>query len=735
MTTPTPVRGQPGPVLEQPAARSDSGVAVASPGSGLDHPGLPDTRERRHLAQALERHRHTLVAAWAASQFDADLLARYRVDGANEHQRATLLRGFIAPLLDLLIAYIRTGESRYKDVYLDERLRYAPFQAARETRVQFFRELLPADEDAMLQVLPARSPLRDQLHSLLSELHQPLLAAPSGARVRVLGLGDCLLNELRVFLPARCREGGIDLDLRGLYFSAVVDRALDVSEALRFIAAERVDLIALSFLTYAAIPAYHALLNQAESLGPAQVQEYVTGIVGLIHDFVTTLRASTDAPMLIHNASGLPLGRWRERIGFLPPLSAARWQMLDALNASIRELVDQTPNAILVDEMAVATGHGHRDCAQPVIPHRVARGGFFHVARFGEYLCEPYAQIVSSYRQLHKTKVLAIDFDGTLWGGVMADGTVEHYRDRQELLRRLKEGGILLVAVSKNDPTAIRWDEMALQPSDFVSQKVSWRLKIEALQECANELDLGLDSFVFIDDNPVERDLVRSQLPSVVTLDALDQGTWRSLEWMLQFPNTRQTAEARARTEMYRQQVARRSALNQQFDYPTLMAGLDLRATFGPARTGDLERLTELVQRTNQFNTTSMRYSRQELAALLTRDSHRIYVATLEDKFGALGIVAAALIERRDGDVIFNAFVMSCRAIGFQLERLVVRLVLDAEAEAQRFIGHLVPTDRNTPAMSLFRDCGFRMTEPNLWLLERSMPILERPGWFCVTVR
>jgi FkbH-like protein len=145
--------------------------------------------------------------------------------------------------------------------------------------------------------------------------------------------------------------------------------------------------------------------------------------------------------------------------------------------------------------------------------------------------------------------------------------------------------------------------------------------------------------------------------------------------------------------------------------------------------------VAELIQRTNQFNTTTIRYSRQDLAALLESEAHGVYVATLSDKFGALGLVAVAIIERRESDAVFNALVMSCRAMGFQLERLVVRSVLEAERNAQRFIGRFVPTDRNTPAMSLFRDCGFRDVGSHEWLLDQGMPWPEPPAWLTVAAR
>ena len=724
----------PGRERDGPVEASDT-AAARLPGPGSHATATLTTRDRRRVALHIASRRGSVVAAWARNQLEPNRLERYRVVGVAGEQHQTLVTGFVAPLLELLIRYLRSGESRYRDVYLDERLRYAPFNAAPAERVAFFKEVLPADEEAVVQAIPGRSGLRRGVEEALRALHEPLLHTPPGPTVHVLGLGDCLLNELRVFLPARCRRAGIALDVRSLYFSAVVDRPLDVSEIVRFLAENPTDVIAVSFLTYAGIPAYRALLNEADTLGARAIDDRVGAIVGLIHDCVSALRRHTDVPLLIHNASGLPLSRWRRRLPFLAPLSRARRRALASLNAAIAELVRNTPNAILIDEAAVARVRRHRACERPVIPGRIARRAFFHTARFGEYLSEPYAEIVRSYERLHKAKVLLVDFDGTLWDGVMADGAVRHHRDRQELLRRLKDAGILLVAVSKNDPASIRWNEMALQPADFALQKISWRLKAEAIQEAAQELDLGLDSFVLVDDNPVERDLAASQLPQVVTLDSLDPFTWRALERMLQFPNTRETEEARTRTKMYQQSAARRAALAQKFDYPTMMAGLELKATCGRARDADLDRMTELVQRTNQFNTTTIRYGRQDLAGFLAGGPCRAYVATLGDKFGALGLVAVVVVERRGLDAVFNAFVMSCRAMGFQLERLVVRSVLEAESDAQRFVGRFVPTDRNTPAMSLFRDCGFRETAPNEWVLEQGMPRPSVPAWFTVSVR
>jgi FkbH-like protein len=221
----------------------------------------------------------------------------------------------------------------------------------------------------------------------------------------------------------------------------------------------------------------------------------------------------------------------------------------------------------------------------------------------------------------------------------------------------------------------------------------------------------------------------------VTTLDALDPHTWRSAERVLRFANTTNTDEARKRTAMYREQALRREALSAEFDYPQMMAALELKVRFSRALPADMERVTELVQRTNQFNTTTIRYTKLQLTAMLESSSHRIYVAELSDKFGSLGLVAVAIVARCGEDATIESFVMSCRAMGFQLEHLVVALLLEAEADARRFIGRFVATDRNTPAMNLFSSCGFLAQSDGTFALKRGDAEPRRPGWFTVAAR
>jgi FkbH-like protein len=684
--------------------------------------------ERLVLANALARSRPEIVDAWARTQFDPARLRRYGVHVEELPPREELAASFLVPLFEVLRAYVRSGEARYAGVYLDERLRYAPHQAAPAVRQQFFDEVLAADEDALVAAVDA--PLRATLSRALHELHAPLRALEQRNPLGLLALGDCLINEVRVALVSRCRAEGLPLDFRAHYFSAGKD-GISTGAPLALLRDFSPHLVSLSFFSYRGLLPFDALMRDADTLSGAVIARRVDAIASIMRGFLSALRERTDAPFIVHNASGLPLSPVRRFVPVLAPLSRRQELALSLVNAAASEVVANTPRAIALDEHAIARRHGLRACLERVVPVSVVPRAEFHTARFGEFLVPAYLDVLQSYRALSRAKVLAVDFDDTLWDGVMADGPVTQRHGLQRTLRRLKDGGIVLVALSKNDPRNIRWGEMTLKPEDFVLQKIGWELKVKSLQEAAQQLDLALDSFVVLDDNPAERELVRTQLPRVETLDPHAPTTAAWLERMLAFPNTRETEEARQRTELYRQQVARKAALQPQLDYPSMMASLELRATFGPARKADLDRIAELVQRTNQFNTTTVRHSKQQLLEMLGAETRRLYTATLADRFGAVGLVAVVVVRRDGPDRVIESFVMSCRAMGFGLEQLALARVVDAErGPGVRFVGRYVPSARNSPCSGLYEQHGFvRLTETE-WALAPDAPRPTVPAWF-----
>ena len=200
----------------------------------------------------------------------------------------------------------------------------------------------------------------------------------------------------------------------------------------------------------------------------------------------------------------------------------------------------------------------------------------------------------------------------------------------------------------------------------------------------------------------------------------------------LAMPSTKLTPEALKRTEIYRDAAKRRRAMSEGQDYGKMLASLKLRADIREAKESDFERVLELVQRTNQFNTTTRRRSRSELRELMVSKDHSVLVSSLRDRFGALGVVATVIVDRSAPGVSkIDTFIMSCRAMGFGLEYLLLNQLTTEQPDVD-WQGRFVPTDRNAPAAGMFSSAGF--TQPDggreLWTLSAEAPRPERPAWF-----
>ncbi len=680
----------------------------------------------KSVAEVLTRDRALIVDRWYHNQF-VEAMPRFPNPYAETADENEVRESHLRVLIDLLSEFGRTADPLYLALYRDEKRRYSPHREGAERIRDFFAAFVDADEAAILERM---STGRDDAAKWLKAVHAPLVTASTGTEVRLLAIGDCLMGEVQSFLNPIGREVGIDLDFRYYYFSASQGADIVQDGIASAIEEGRIDMIAASYLSYQGIPLYRSLLSGADRASAEDTRALVEGIVRFIAEHLRQIRELTDVPILLHNASGLPLQRWRRLVPLTPPLSRRTQAALDQLNEAMRRLVDETENCLLVDETLVARVHGHRASDRPLLPRRIGRGANIHPSRFSRHLASHYVQLLRPLVTLKRTKLLLVDFDNTLWQGVMADGVVQQEKGRQEILKGLKEQGIILAAVSKNDPKNIRWDEMLLKEEDFAIRKINWNPKPQSIKEIAAELSLGLDSFVLVDDNPAEREVVRLELPQVVSLDSQDAECWNALSMLFRMPNTRRTEEARRRTEMYREQAARADIVRTETDYPSLMGKLGLKARIRPAIAADLDRLSELVQRTNQFNTTTIRYARTELDRLMKSDDHLVLVGHLADKFGDLGLVSVAILHREGARGTIESFVMSCRAMGFGMEQAMLAQ-LAAGAATGELAGRFVPSSRNEPASALYPGAGFTAAEPGLWVLPEGVRP-NAPEWIAI---
>jgi FkbH-like protein len=338
-----------------------------------------------------------------------------------------------------------------------------------------------------------------------------------------------------------------------------------------------------------------------------------------------------------------------------------------------------------------------------------------------------------------RKKCVILDLDGTLWPGVLAEtgspfawtpeisGAFSYiglYFGLHEALKSLKKRGIVLACVSKNDEATVRelWKypdhypkQRLLTPDDFVTWRVNWDDKVGNIRSIAEELGFALDAFLFIDDNPVERDRVRQRLPEVEVWGEDPFSLRRRLlnDPRLQIPIV--TAEASSRSELVKAQIARQQLRTETMGEAQYIEQLQIKCAIERllASSAKLQRLEELFQRTTQFNTTARKFSYTELSALAANPGARLFAMEVSDRLGDYGLVGAAVII--GGEIVGLA--ISCRALGMGVEHRFMRHILNEMRESSAPLsGRIIPTSRNIPARNIYRDNGFTEAEPGLWL-------------------
>ncbi|HEY2388541.1 MAG TPA: HAD-IIIC family phosphatase [Candidatus Binatia bacterium] len=325
-------------------------------------------------------------------------------------------------------------------------------------------------------------------------------------------------------------------------------------------------------------------------------------------------------------------------------------------------------------------------------------------------------------------KLIVVDLDDTLWGGLVGevgweslvlgghDPVGEAFADVQRALQALRRRGILLAIASKNDETVAlealrRHPEMVLRPDDFVAWRIDWGDKAAHVAALARELNLDLDAVVFIDDSPAERARVREALPQVLVPEWPEQKLLRAaaLQALRCFDVAAVSAEDRARSELYaaeRRRGEARAAVTSVADW---QRSLDLQVTVGTLARPDLKRVVQLLNKTNQMNLRTRRTTESELAAWAEGAGRRLWALRARDRFGDAGLIGVVSAERAGDAVHVVDFVLSCRVFGREIERVMVRTVVEhaRAAGAATVVAEYLPTPRNAPTLEFWRRSGF----------------------------
>ena len=335
-------------------------------------------------------------------------------------------------------------------------------------------------------------------------------------------------------------------------------------------------------------------------------------------------------------------------------------------------------------------------------------------------------------------KVLALDIDNTLWGGIVGEDGVKGiklseegigkvYVDFQRAVKALKSLGIILALCSKNNYADIKeaFDNhpmIMLKLTDFASIRINWEDKVTNLQAIAEELKLGLDTFVFIDDNPIERALVREHLPEVATPDFPDDTT-RLVSWFVDdvanvfFPKFSLTEEDKSKTEQYLAN-SQRKFFGNNIDLDAFIRGLEIRLTLHENNSLLAERAAQMTQKTNQFNLTTKRYSVGEIESFLKSHNWTVFNLEYEDRFGKEGIIGTAIVRVDSSSALFDSFLLSCRVIGRKVEFLFLDQIVNVLRSKHKGINTLYsayePTSKNVIAADFYEQAGFAVIESDV---------------------
>lgn len=356
-------------------------------------------------------------------------------------------------------------------------------------------------------------------------------------------------------------------------------------------------------------------------------------------------------------------------------------------------------------------------------------GKILHSNEFQNILSQQVEESIVREQRTAK-KVLVLDLDNTLWGGLAGDYPGEDielsddhaglvYKNCQRIIRMMKQSGVILAIASKNNEQDAmnvleNHPHMILKKEDFAAMQIHWEPKNISLERIAKELNLGLDSFVFWDDQETERELIRQMLPQVTVPDFPENQELLTTAltgiYDGYFRKPRVTGEDLNKTQQYAQNRQREEMKMGATDFASYLKGLQIvvrRVDAGENR----ERFLQLCNKTNQFNLTTVRYEVGQIQKIVEDLNKRVYLYRISDRFGEYGIVAAVIVDVTEKPII-EEFVLSCRVMGKRVEYAImddVEKSLISEGY-QSLLATYRKTAKNAPVENLFEDMGYNVT-------------------------
>jgi len=482
-------------------------------------------------------------------------------------------------------------------------------------------------------------------------------------------------------------------------------------------------------------------------LSKEEKMQLQTEIINHLRDLLSKLVSKTKALILLNNF----VVPWFSPLGILDnKLETGLREFFQELNRMLADLYRDSRQIYVVDIDNLAGKHGK---FRSLNYEMYYRGAFFFSESFLPVVAEEYMSYIKALKNLMR-KCIVLDLDNVLWGGILGedgfngiklgeDPMGKAYMDFQRLLLSYYNRGIILAINSKNNyDEAIKvireHPNMILRERHFAAMRINWRDKVENMIELSNELNIGLDSMVFVDDSPQERERMKQALPEVLVVD-LPPSPFRycqALQNINDFNALMLSEEDKRRGEMYYARRKRRQLMKSKRSLEEFLKSLDMSVEIKYADKFTIPRITSLINRTNQFNMTTRRYTQTEIEEMSSQpDKFQIYSLRVTDRFGDEGIVGVAIIRKNGKTWIIDSFLMSCRVIGRKIETaFLAKIINDAKRSGVSYlIGEYIPTSKNEPARLFYEDHGFEKIHEDKkltrWRLNLKTSTVNIPEW------
>ena len=552
-------------------------------------------------------------------------------------------------------------------------------------------------------------------------------------KIKVAILSSFTINGLEEALRVKCAESEITcltyICGYGQYNQDILDQSsklYEFSPEITFVIIDTRTVMSTLFYSPYAIP-----VNDRRSYIDKRVADFV--------NLIRTFKNRTDSKLVLTNCSiptYSPYGICEGKSEY------GLREMVYDFNAKLSDVFRSDPQVFLFDFNSFVSKYGEVN----VLDYRQFLVGDIKVSLSHiPHLAEEMMGYVKANMGVNR-KCIVLDLDNTLWGGIIGEDGFDRidlslkppgtaFVEFQRMLLALYQRGIILAINSRNNEDealrAIREHPyMVLREENFATMKINWRDKISNMKEIAEELNIGLESIVYFDDDPINRELMSKAIPQIMTVDLPDDPSLYASTLMRinDFNTLAVTSEDRNRGEMYRQERRRSELKNSASNLEEFLKQLEINVTMKKANDFTIPRIAQLTLKTNQFNLTTRRYQEEDVQKFAHDQTKLIGCAQTKDKFGDNGITGVYIVNKNHADKewYIDTFLLSCRVMGRGIEEVMLGYILSKAKEegVERVKAEFIPTKKNKPCEQLLPNFGFKK-EGQQWVYTYHVPIKQ----------